>query len=66
MLVRISCKPCGISSLWTDEPHCFLQTICHRQRSCEARLVGEGPPDPAEARKTAGPGDGPEGPAATS
>lgn len=39
MLTRISCQPCKLSSLWTDDPKGFLQTVCPRYRSCKARLL---------------------------
>jgi hypothetical protein len=41
MLVRIACRRCRLASLWTDEPRCFLATVCHAPRRCEATLVDE-------------------------
>jgi len=41
MLVRISCSRCRLSSLWTDEPHWFLSSVCLHLRKCRARLLEE-------------------------
>lgn len=41
MLWRVSCKSCNISSLWTDDPKGFLETVCLRYRHCEANLINE-------------------------
>jgi len=29
------------SDLWTDEPRCFLTTVCRKPRACEATLTDE-------------------------
>jgi len=41
MLVRVACIRCQLASLWTDEPRCFLATVCRDPRRCEATLVDE-------------------------
>jgi hypothetical protein len=41
MLVRVSCKACHLSSIWTDDAHSFLQSVCLRYRHCQARLDEE-------------------------
>jgi hypothetical protein len=41
MLFRVSCKTCRLSSIWTDEPSSFLETVCLRYRHCEARIEEE-------------------------
>ena len=41
MLLRISCVPCRLGSLWTDEPEAFLATICRRPMRCQATLHDE-------------------------
>jgi hypothetical protein len=41
MLLRIACARCRLSSLWTDEPRCFLATVCRDPRRCEATLLDE-------------------------
>ncbi len=41
MLVRVACIRCQLASLWTDEPRCFLATVCRDPRRCEATLLDE-------------------------
>ena len=41
MLLRIACVRCRLGSLWTDEPHSFLATVCRDLRRCEATLLDE-------------------------
>jgi hypothetical protein len=41
MLCRVSCKACHISSLWTDDPKGFLESVCLRYRHCQAKLIEE-------------------------
>ena len=41
MLVRVACIRCRLASLWTDEPRCFLMTVCLSPRACEATLTDE-------------------------
>jgi hypothetical protein len=41
MLLRIACTRCRLASLWTDEPRCFLATVCRAPRHCEATLHDE-------------------------
>jgi len=41
MLFRVSCQACQISCLWTDDPKSFLESVCHRYRHCEAKLLDE-------------------------
>ena len=41
MLVRVACIRCQLASLWTDEPRCFLATVCRDPRRCEATLRDE-------------------------
>jgi hypothetical protein len=41
MLLRIACTRCRLASLWTDEPRCFLATVCRAPRHCEATLRDE-------------------------
>lgn len=41
MLVRIACTRCHLASLWTDDPQCFLATVCNRTARCEATLLDE-------------------------
>jgi hypothetical protein len=41
MLVRVACVRCQLASLWTDEPRCFLATVCRDPRHCEATLHDE-------------------------
>lgn len=41
MLVRVSCKACHLSSIWTDDPRSFLETVCLRYRHCEAKFDEE-------------------------
>lgn len=41
MLFRVSCKACCLTSIWTDDPHFLLQSVCLRYRHCEAKLVEE-------------------------
>jgi hypothetical protein len=41
MLVRVSCKACHLSSIWTDDPEAFLHSVCLRYRHCEAKLADE-------------------------
>lgn len=41
MLCRVSCKACRLSSIWTDDPSSFLQTVCQRYRHCEAQIKDE-------------------------
>jgi hypothetical protein len=41
MLLRIACARCHLASLWTDDPECFLATVCNRIGRCEATLVDE-------------------------
>ena len=41
MLVRVACIRCNLTSLWTDEPRCFLATVCRDSRRCEATLFDE-------------------------
>jgi hypothetical protein len=41
MLVRVACIRCRLGSLWTDEPGCFLATVCRNPRACEAKLSDE-------------------------
>ncbi len=43
MLFRVSCKTCHLSSIWTDDPQFFLQSVCLKYRHCAAKLVEEGP-----------------------
>jgi len=42
MLCRVSCEACHISSLWTDDPNGFLESVCLRYRHCQAKLIDEG------------------------
>ena len=41
MLVRVACIRCQLESLWTDEPRCFLATVCRDPRRCQATLLDE-------------------------
>jgi hypothetical protein len=41
MLVRVSCNRCCLSSLWTDDPRWFLESVCNGGERCEATLVVE-------------------------
>jgi len=41
MLLRIACARCRLASLWTDDPECFLATVCQGAGRCEATLVDE-------------------------
>ena len=41
MLLRVACIRCNLASLWTDEPRCFLATVCRDSRRCEAILLDE-------------------------
>lgn len=41
MFVRVCCVRCRLSSLWTDDPECFLATVCGDRRRCEAALYEE-------------------------
>ena len=41
MLLRVACVRCNLTSLWTDEPRCFLATVCCDPRRCEATLLNE-------------------------
>jgi hypothetical protein len=41
MLCRVSCEACNLSSLWTDDPRAFLETVCSRYRRCQAKLAYE-------------------------
>jgi len=41
MLKRVACIRCNLTSLWTDEPRCFLATVCRDSRRCEATLLDE-------------------------
>ena len=53
MLVRVACVRCQLASLWTDEPRCFLATVCRDPRRCEATLLEEafvGPTDSGRAQ----------------
>ena len=54
MLVRVACIRCQLESLWTDEPRCFLATVCRSPRRCQATLLdeafkGTAEPFPSEA-----------------
>ena len=52
MLVRVACIRCQLASLWTDEPRCFLATVCRDPRRCEATLRDEAFTCPAESLAT--------------
>lgn len=58
MLYRLSCQACHLTSIWTDDPKSFLQTVCRRYRHCEAKLVDESfasaRVDPVPATRAAG------------
>ena len=41
MLLKVSCVPCRLSTLWTDDPEGFLSDICNHPRRCEALLSDE-------------------------
>jgi hypothetical protein len=47
MLVRVACIRCQLESLWTDEPRCFLATVCRDPRRCQATLLDEAFPSAA-------------------
>ena len=49
MLVRVACIRCQLESLWTDEPRCFLATVCRDPRRCQATLVDEPFPSTTES-----------------
>ena len=51
MLVRIACRPCRIQSLWTDDPHSFLESVCHHRKACLAKLTEEGCMTPVASAK---------------
>ncbi len=53
MLCRVSCEACHISSLWTDDPKAFLQSVCLRYRHCQAKLMNEGFERPLKAVRKA-------------
>ncbi len=38
MLFKVSCVPCRLSTLWTDDPEGFLSDTCNHPRRCEALL----------------------------
>ena len=52
MLVRVACSRCQLASLWTDEPRCFLATVCRDPRRCEATLLDEAFASPSESPPT--------------
>jgi hypothetical protein len=52
MLVRVACIRCQLESLWTDEPRCFLATVCRDPRRCQATLLDEAFPSAAEPPTT--------------
>ena len=41
MLLKVSCVPCRLSTLWTDDPEGFLGDICNHPRRCQALLSDE-------------------------
>jgi hypothetical protein len=41
MLFKVSCVPCRLSTLWTDDPEGFLGDTCNHPRRCEALLSDE-------------------------
>jgi hypothetical protein len=41
MLFKVSCVPCRLSTLWTDDPVAFLKDICNHSRRCQALLSDE-------------------------
>jgi hypothetical protein len=41
MLFKVSCVPCRLSTLWTDDPVGFLSDTCNHPRRCEALLSDE-------------------------
>ena len=38
MLFKVTCAPCRLSTLWTDDPVGFLSDTCNHPRRCEALL----------------------------
>jgi hypothetical protein len=52
MLIRVACIRCQLASLWTDEPRCFLATVCRDPRRCEATFRDEEFASPDESLPT--------------
>ena len=38
MLFKVTCAPCRLSTLWTDDQVGFLRDTCNHPRRCEAFL----------------------------
>jgi len=41
MLFKVTCAPCRLSTLWTDDQVGFLRDTCNHPRRCEAFLSDE-------------------------
>ena len=41
MLFKVTCAPCRLSTLWTDDPVGLLSDTCNHPRRCEAFLSDE-------------------------
>jgi hypothetical protein len=41
MLFKVTCAPCRLSTLWTDDPVGFLRDTCNHPRRCDAFVSDE-------------------------